>query len=167
MFRNLSICENEPAILEAVRLGRWSEDLQAHLASCPACSDAALAAKFLASIQDTDLAAARVPASGWMWWRAQLQAKQAAAERAVQPIRFVEQASLACAALSIVGLSLWNWSAIRGWLSTLGGSWRLADFSAQAFLAALWAKSDLLILGSAGALVLLGGLVAYLLWAEE
>ncbi len=160
-------CEKEPIVIEAVRNGRWEEELRAHVAGCQACADAALAAGFLLEMQEADLAAVKVPSAGWMWWRAQLRAKRAAAERATQPITLVEEMAYASVVLSLIGLCIWNWRAIRAWLSTFVGAWRIDSGSLQAFALNLWANSNLLIIFSAAAFVVFLGFAAYLIWAEE
>src|SRR5450755_2311228 len=119
---NLQHCEKETLIIEAARRGFWEEDLRAHAAECPVCSDAALAAQFLQEMQHADLAEVKVPSAGWMWWRAQLLAKRAAAERVTQPITLVEQMAGACAVLSAVGLFVWQWHSIRAWFATFAGA---------------------------------------------
>jgi hypothetical protein len=161
------VCEKENAVLEAIRLGQWQEELREHVADCPSCADAALAAQFLQDVRESDLASTRVPSAGWMWWRAQLRAKREAAERIVEPITIVERVAYVFAALSIAGLIFWNWSSIRAWLSPVGGAWKLTSLSAQSYLLALWEKSGFLMVVGAGALVLFLSLIAYLIWAEE
>jgi hypothetical protein len=160
-------CEKEPLVIEAVRRGFWEDELRAHAEDCPVCSDAALAAQFLQEMQYADLAEVKVPSSGWMWWRAQLMAKRAAAERATQPITLVEQMAAACAALSVIGVLIWQWHAIRAWFATVGGTWRLGSYSAQELIVNLWAKSNALLIVSACAFLVVLSLAAYLILAEE
>jgi hypothetical protein len=164
---NLQHCEKETLIIEAARRGFWEEDLRAHAAECSVCSDAALAAQFLQEMQHADLAEVKVPSAGWMWWRAQLLAKRAAAERVTQPITLVEEMAGACAVLSVVGLLVWQWHSIRAWLAMFAGTRHLSSSSAQELVVNLWGKSNVLMIASAGAFLVVLSLAAYLIWAEE
>jgi len=167
MNANVPFCENEAAVIEAVRRGAWEEDLRAHAAGCSACADAALAARVLREMQAGAIAEARVPAAGWMWWRMQLRAKREAAERATQPITLIEQLTYACIALSAIGVVVWNWRAILGWFGSLGAASHWANLSIQGFFVSVWEKTGVLSLFCAGALILLCSLAAYFIFAEE
>lgn len=92
-------CEIEIRLLEALGQGlspeEMEEPLRRHLAQCETCREViALAAMFR---QDgTELcAAAPLPSAGRIWWKATMAARQAAAERALRPIRIAEKAALA------------------------------------------------------------------------
>jgi hypothetical protein len=115
-------CEKEAQVIESVRTGSWDSELWQHAATCPACSEAALAARVLNEMRAVDLAEARVPDAGLMWWKAQLLAKREAAERVTQPINFVERFAYAWAAVCVIGVCVWQWQALRAWLASLGGS---------------------------------------------
>jgi hypothetical protein len=164
---NLQHCEKEILVIEAARRGYWEEELRAHAADCPVCADAVLAAQFLREMHEADLAEVKVPSAGWMWWRAQLMAKRAAAERATQPITLVEQMAGACAALSVIGVLIWQWHAIRAWAASLGGTWRLAASPAHALVTSLLQESTKLLLLGAGGFLIILGFAAYLIWSEE
>lgn len=69
---------------------------------------------------------ARVPASGVVWWRAQVRAREEAARAAARPIAFVQGVAASCAVWVAVSLLRafplpggLNW---RGWISGLAGS---------------------------------------------
>ncbi len=114
------VCEKEQQVLGAVRSGRWDDEsnspLRLHAASCPACADVALVAQFLH--QDIDRAGtqARLPEAGLVWWKAQLLARRAAAERATQPIALVERVACAWGLLSLLGVAVWRWPEIGVWV---------------------------------------------------
>jgi hypothetical protein len=164
---NLQHCEKETLVIEAARRGYWEEELRAHLVECSECADTASAGQFLREMQEIDLAEVKVPSAGWMWWRAQLMAKRAAAERATEPITLVEQIAGACGVLSVVGIFIWQWHAIRAFFSALGGTWQSGSYAAYTLVASRVQESSLLVLVSAGALVVVLGFAAYLIWAEE
>jgi hypothetical protein len=171
MNANISFCEKEAAVIEAVRRGVWDGDLRAHASDCQACSDAVLAAETLRTMQASDLVDAQVPSAGWMWWRMQLRAKREAAERVTQPITLIQQATYACIALSAIGLAVWNWRAIATWFGLLGGVSHSASLSIhgaiQGFFVSVWERLGVLSLLGAGGLVLFCSVVAYFIFAEE
>lgn len=167
MSTNLPFCQKEPAVIAAVRRGAWEEELRAHAAACPVCSEVALVARALGEMHAAGLADARVPSAGWMWWRMQLRAKREAGERATQPITLIERVTYACIALSAIGLCLWNWHSIYAWFASLGSAAHVANFSIEQFIAAAWDKAGLLMLISCGGFVIILSFIAYLIWADE
>jgi hypothetical protein len=118
-------CPREADVLEAVSMGRWpgcgDADLAAHVASCAICADVVSVALALQDDRRTASAAAVVPASGLVWWRIELRARQEAARMAARPIAIVQAAAAVCVAGAILTLmataSPWfaNWFAgVRG-----------------------------------------------------
>ena len=164
---NVQHCEKETFVIEAVRRGYWEEELRVHAAECGVCADSALAAQFLQEMQHADLTDLKVPSSGWMWWRAQLMAKRAAAERATEPIRLAEQIAAACGLLSAVGILIWQWHTIRAWSAAVGGAWQSGSYAAYTVVASRVQESSLLVMISAGAFLVVLGFAAYLIWADE
>ena len=167
MSANIPFCEKEAAVIAAVRRGAWEEELRAHVSACSACADAALVAQALGDMHASDLSEAQVPSAGWLWWRMQLRAKREAADRATQPITLIEQMTLACIALSAVGLCVWNWRWIYAGLASVGNATHFTHFSLQQFVATAWDKAGPLALASCGAFVIFLSVIVYLIWAEE
>jgi hypothetical protein len=113
-------CEREAAVLEALQAGRWPDacdkELRAHVAQCALCAEVVLVAKVLRQEDATALAQAHLPAPGLVWWKAQIRARRAAAERAAAPITMVERLAAACVVLSLLGLAIWQWDRVEsGW----------------------------------------------------
>lgn len=160
-------CDKEAIVIEAVRRGQWEENLRVHAQDCPVCADALLATHFLCEMQTADLAGARVPDAGWMWWRAQLRAKHTAAQRATQPITLVEHLAWTCAALSLAGLCIWQWRSIRAWFVSGRIAWYLGRDSVQSFLVSAWEKSGALLIFSAAAILIFFSFLALLIWADD
>lgn len=154
-------------VIEAVRRGQWDESLHAHAQDCPACADAVLVTHFLREMQATDLAEARVPGAGWMWWRAQLRARRADAQRATQPITLAARLAFACAALSLAGLCFWQWRSIRACFVFGRVAWYLGRDSVQSFFVSVWEKSDALLIFGAATLLIFLSFVAVLIWADD
>jgi hypothetical protein len=94
-------------------------------------------------------------------------AKRDAAERATQPITLVEQMAGAYAALSIIGVLIWQWHAIRAWVASFGGTWHMAVYPAHAMATSVVQESSKLLILSAGGFLVILGFAAYLIWAKE
>jgi hypothetical protein len=176
-------CEKESLVIEAVRSGSWDADLREHPAHCDSCSDAALAARVLNEMRAVDQAEARIPDAGLMWWKAQLVAKRTAAERATQPISFVERFTYACGIFCFIGVCVWQWDAIRAWFASIksasGGlrsampTWHFDVRTVQSSIVS-WVekagslqKSSLMIVLSVGVLLIFVAFAAYFARSEE
>ena len=114
-------CRHEPAVLVAARASATTAvapDVQAHLA---ACDDCRLSFALVVSLQDERaraMSAARVPAAGQVWGRAELRARQDAAAAVARPITLatgVAAAAVVGVIASLVGVIGW-WA--RVWLTT-------------------------------------------------
>ena len=119
-------CAHEHDVLDLIAAGRWPdptrEDLARHAASCGVCGDLAAVAVAIRDDHDRARAAARVPSSGLVWWKAQLRARQERAETAGRPIAFVHAAGALVAAVLLFTLGglLWPWlRASVGWIEGL------------------------------------------------
>jgi hypothetical protein len=86
-------CEFEADVLAAV----WSEELRAHLATCPICSDVAAIAAAFEGAREEMRATMVVPDSGRVWWLAQVRARREATRAAGRPITAIQVIALACA----------------------------------------------------------------------
>ena len=116
---NLTPCDLEPDIVRACREDRWSDDLRRHAAECPSCSELVLVTEALRRHASSVEAELPLPDPGFLWWRAQLQSRAAAAERATRIIVWVQRLAIAsCVALVVLGL-LRLWPTITRWLSSL------------------------------------------------
>jgi hypothetical protein len=116
---NRVTCERESAVQRALDEGRWSDELREHAASCPCCSDLVLVAEFLRQQRDSVEVDAPLPDSSFIWWRAQLQARVAAADRATRIITLLQRFAICCGALLALLGAHQLWPQIKGWLSVL------------------------------------------------
>jgi hypothetical protein len=93
-------CNREQDILDAVASGRWPEradaDLRNHANSCRICSEVGLIAQLYHEDYSTALEQARVPSSGFVWWKSELRARQEAVRSASRPIEMVQGVSIVC-----------------------------------------------------------------------
>lgn len=170
---NLFKCEKEPLVIEAVRFGEWGDAsraddaLRMHAATCPECAETALAAQLLREWNARDITESTLPNGGLIWWKAQLKAKREATERATQPISIVEAVFWACAALSAVGILIWQWSPIQTWFVSLVRALGERSHSVLDFLAGAWETSTPIIILCASVLVIVFSFVGYAVWTEE
>ena len=156
-----SECVHEPEVLDAVAAGRWPDrlghNLKEHVENCEVCSDLAFVAQ---SFKEDPLARvehSRIPSAGLVWWRAELRARQEAIRVASRPITLVQilagAGGLAVAAglLSRVDLSTLLGFDLMSWLEALPES-----------AAALY-----LVLSSIGLVLIVAGVAAFVLLADE
>ncbi|HKW35103.1 MAG TPA: hypothetical protein VJN92_18975 [Candidatus Acidoferrum sp.] len=83
-------CERETEIAKALRAGALDVELEKHVASCAICSDTAAVSE---SLQLESPATPILPDSDFLWWKAQLAAKEMAVERATRSIVMVRRAA--------------------------------------------------------------------------
>lgn len=180
----IPLCHREQEVLDAVRSGRWSgpwgEEIRRHAAGCAVCAEVAWLAEAMLREHELAQAEVRLPSAGFVWWKAQLAARRAAEERATQPIALVERAAQALTLLGALGLALWQWPRISGWL---GGAKILAqghtsaatdqwaariDTLAQSFAQGLGGQSSVyLVIATAGALLAVMAFTTYIVLREE
>jgi len=119
-------CAHESDVLMMVTTGRWPgrapAELRQHVASCDICSDLALIA--VAIDAEAASPAVSVPSAGTVWWRAQLRARQEAAQVVLRPITAAQALSLAAlfgVAGAVFGASVsWFQGAVRWFGGALG-----------------------------------------------
>jgi hypothetical protein len=103
-------CAREPETIRAAWSGAWpsgcDHELREHVAGCAVCRDAVgLAAVFREERQGA-AREARVPASGVVWWRAQLRVRREAARTADTPVAVAQGLALARGLVAVVAVLL-------------------------------------------------------------
>jgi hypothetical protein len=102
-------CDLEETIALALARGPLPEELSRHAAGCAHCSDLLLISQFLKEAAPATDEAARLPAAGLIWWKAQLAARREHAERAVVAIDIMQKLTLAVSLVAVVGCAfLWR-----------------------------------------------------------
>ena len=138
-------CDREEEILQAVRCGRWPQladpALVSHAQECEVCSDLVLVAQFLAKDHASAREEAALPSAGFVWWKAQLLARRAEAERATQPIAFVERIAGALGALCSIGFIIAEWSTVESWSVRIWTEWS-KHFAAYTAVSEIWKRSN-------------------------
>lgn len=122
-------CPREQDLLDALASSRWPErcepGLRAHVDDCAICRDTIAVALPLLLEGDIAYAAAQVPSSGVVWWRAQVRARREAERAANRPIAIVQAFAFACGAALAGSMAYWFNPALphwRDWLRHLTGA---------------------------------------------
>lgn len=156
-------CVFEEKIERASRSGHWSDELLAHVAGCHACEEVALVTSYLSASSHAVATDAELPDAGRIWWKAQLSAKTAAMERALQPIVWARRfAFCAFATAAVAAILLW-WPSVAG----LGGG--LVEMWTRRNATAPVGHDSFLLLATMVFLVILIPLVfgLYAVWSED
>jgi hypothetical protein len=85
------ICPQEDRLMDAMRRGRLSTEMERHAEVCPGCRDALAIAQFLAEPGEPE---AEVPAWGMVYWRAEIRARREQTERALRPMQQMQIAAM-------------------------------------------------------------------------
>jgi len=157
-------CPHEADVIDALTTTQWpeqcSDELQAHVDACDSCRSLVAAITPLGEAWLDTRAAAHVPASGMVWWRAQMRARREAARAAARPMTVVQTiAALAGLMLLVSTLALLS-------------PWVAASFSSSAslFLGTLPDVGGLAgnwAVAAAVALLAMTSLAVYLAVAED
>ena len=100
-------CSKEASVLAALANDSITDELTAHLHSCPVCQDAKLVWGYLRDAAATEAETDIAPA-GAIWWRAQLAKKRAAAHRSIALIDTMQKIALAVAAIAVIAMGAWQ-----------------------------------------------------------
>jgi hypothetical protein len=97
-----AVCEQEGAVVRAVRTGLWPGALREHAAVCEACAEAMAIAAFLQAP-----AAPAAPEPGLMWWKLELRARREKALRAMRPLALAEHSAACLLGGALLGGIVW------------------------------------------------------------
>jgi len=181
-------CDREQEVVDALRSGRWTsawgDEIRQHVAVCAVCAEVALVAQEFQREEElvrTGLQqpGAGLPSAGLVWWKAQRAARRAAEQRAAEPIVLVARAAYALGALTALGLGVWQWPRIMGWLQRAQTPASIPRFAAMPEyssssewlhqLAQVWNGQTpaYLLAASAAAFLALMVFAAYVVWRED
>ena len=154
-------CVHERDVVLAARSGEWSDALRDHAARCAVCSEVALLAAWFASDAQAASREAALPGASHIWWKAELRARQEAAERAVRPIAVFEKIAFVAGGAVLLAVLRWLWPWLGGWLKHRIALWISAApaDSAPANVVSIACVSSILF-------VLLVALGVYSAWSE-
>ena len=101
-------CPREQDLLDALTAGRWPErcaaELREHVHHCAICSDLVEVVGALFDARDVVYADVAVPASGTVWWRAQMRARREATIRAARPVTVIQAVAACLGLVAVIGL---------------------------------------------------------------
>jgi hypothetical protein len=166
----LTSCPRENEVRDLLVRSQWppaaDAELRAHAALCRACGDLVLVSQAFQKARAETLAAARLPAPGILFWRAQLRRRYAAVERVTRPLLGAEIFALVVALLTALGFGISqarHGIAWLTWVEQLEPSGGL-HWSVLLSLGQNWNQgwTWMILLPGIGALALLGGLAVYL-----
>jgi hypothetical protein len=152
-------CEHEEAVLRALAVGSWPDELHDHLGGCRSCADAVTVARALREVAD-DTSSEPLPDPGRIWRAALRSERLAAAERATWPITLTTRVALtACVVAAVAGL-VWMWPTVISQVSATIAwfSQRTAIDTGQIFTA---------ILGFASLAAFVAAFALFESWARE
>ncbi len=158
-------CPREQDLIDALTTDQWpdrcDEDLKAHVAACEGCRDLVAVLAPLGEAWTDARAEAHVPASGMVWWRAQMRARQEAARAAARPIAVAQTIGALAAAAVIVACLI----AISPWLAASFASSR--EFLSIDVSSLQTTQSGWVLAGGAATILAIGTLAVYLVVAED
>lgn len=168
-------CAREPEVLEALAADAsretWSDEVRAHAGSCPICREVVAVALPLLQEHRAAIADAHPPSSGIVWWRAQMRARQEAAQAATRPISVVQGAAIVAGAAAFMMLLSITAPVLSGWYKGLGllGGLREGLRLPQVELSSLVPSTGTGLLLAAACIVclLLGPLAVYFASGDE
>jgi hypothetical protein len=119
-------CDREPEAIRAAWSGSspagWDDDLHQHVRSCAVCREAVQLAGVFREDREAAAREASIPASGVVWWRAQLRARREAARTAERPVALAQWLAVAGAMVVAVAGSLALVPSARAFFGSLAGA---------------------------------------------
>lgn len=152
-------CEHEARLVRAMRDGRLTPDLEAHVSACADCREMAEVVGAMTGLAVETMRLAerrRMPEASQLWWKGQLARRWEAEARAVAPLDRMQRIEAGAGVLAALVL-------LGSFVSTLGAR---ADTATRDLLPALAG----LVSGSAlawGALIVLGTATVSLLMVRR
>jgi hypothetical protein len=157
-------CPREQDVVDAITTEQWpdrcGQDLPDHVRACAGCRNlVAILAPLSESFGDARTEA-QLPASGTVWWRAQMRARQEAVRAAERPMTIVHAAAGVAAAAIVLLVAVFG----SPWLSSSFSASReflTVDVASIAALAGRW------LIGAAVTLLAIASLAVYLTFAQD
>jgi len=115
-------CPRESELKALLNAGQWPQaapaELRSHAAACRSCSDLALLTNAFRAERAAVSAAAQLPPSGMIWWRAQLRRRNEALERIGRPIFGAQLFALVTICVTIIGFLFFVRRDIGAWMTS-------------------------------------------------
>ena len=163
MFRS---CSFEKEVAQTLNDGHWpdgcAEELRAHVKDCASCADFVLVTQTFRRAKSESIDEVSAGSPGLVWWRAQLQRRNAMAARVNRPTTIAQAFAWIVAALVGVIFVAAQYSRGIRWPEWLSNRvfWRASSPFSGVLAGSGW--NSLLLICGIGALACLSGLVVYL-----
>jgi hypothetical protein len=102
-----------------VRKGEWSDELRAHVDTCPDCSAAAAVSPWMMRFAAMPDREHLLPDPQVVWLKAQLLRNVAAAERATRPMTTLQMSAYLVIAACWAAVLTWKWDVLSRWMHRL------------------------------------------------
>jgi hypothetical protein len=179
----LTRCPREPELLKLLHAGQWpasaDPDLRTHALACRRCTELVTVAQAFQSARSQSLSEMKfdsrsLPSPGLLWWRAQLRRRNEAVERIARPISRAQIFALVVNLLVAAGLAITQRRHLASWLGSLSSTSSAGSAAGPVQPHTFWpAMLEFLnsinhgwnltvLISSASALLILGGLAVYL-----
>lgn len=125
------MCPQESAVIQANRSGQWEDSLAAHVNGCPHCREAVRIGGWMQKLAAGVLRHRPLPDPDLLWIKSQLFSRQAAADRAFQPLWVGETLARAVVGAFAAAWLAMSWPTVQaylvGMLTQSGGMGSLAE----------------------------------------
>jgi len=154
---NLNGCTRLEEVRHALSQGHWPQacaELQAHVQTCPRCTEEVLLTQHLQGMRAASIAAAQPGSASLLWWKAQARRRSAMVQQMERPLLAGQLVALAII-LAIgagIGRGLWAYSIRANNTAATSNFW--------SWLLDAW--GPLPLLAGAGVVILLAIVVLYL-----
>ena len=120
------ICKNQDVVLNAIKRGKWDDEIRTHFESCAICQEEAIVWGWMKSFAQKTEKEANPAAYGLIWLKAQFMKKQEAQRKALWPLVIFQIVAGALLGLVLLFLTFENWPLIQGWSARLMADMPLA-----------------------------------------
>ena len=104
-------CDQESRILKALASGRAADsEVQAHLASCEGCREAASVARFMGTMAETSGETRPLPDPALLWWKAQMLRRWEAERHVAAPIERMRLLEIVVGIAGVIVMIVWQWA---------------------------------------------------------
>ena len=117
-------CEYEQDVLKSLKLANSDPELANHIAQCPNCQETVKVANWMQAFSATTKPKS-LSKPGFIRWKAQIKEKQAKAERATQPIIWMQIAAILLTIVAVAWMLIKNQSPFAPILKILSASLEL------------------------------------------
>ena len=116
---NDKACPHEDSVVQAVRNGRWSEALRAHVSQCEYCSEVEQISRFMSNVAKNYGVAEPIPYTNLVWLKAQLDEQERLEIKVLRPMILAQTAVKLGVLVLLSILILWIWPTVSTYIVRL------------------------------------------------